>query len=43
MMVDSLLGRNMVTWDGNMVGPSFMKAAEELSERVAARFAQGQE
>jgi hypothetical protein len=37
-MVDNLLGRNMVTWDGNAVGPSFVKAAEELSERVAERF-----
>ena len=43
MMIDNLLGRNMVSWEDGMVGPSFVKAAEELSERVVERFAAEQE
>ena len=43
MMVNNLWGRNMVTWDGDLVGPSFVKSAEELSERVAGRFSAEQE
>lgn len=43
MLIDRLQERNMVTWDGREVGPSYAKAAEELSERVFERFVQNQE
>lgn len=38
MTIDRLQDRGMVSWDGSMVGPSFVKSAEELSDRVADRF-----